>query len=378
MEGSKNMIYADNAATTRLDEDAFESMKPFLLGEYGNASEPYSFSYKVKKAIKSSREIIASCINASPEEIYFTSGGTEGDNWAIKGTIAPNDHRKVITSAFEHHAILNSCAYIEKMGYPVQYLYPNEAGFITVESLEKCIDKDTRLVSVMLVNNEIGTIQPVKELASIAHKNGALFHTDAVQALGHIEIDVKDLGIDLLASSAHKYNGPKGIGFMYIRKGTKIFPYANGGEQEFGMRAGTENAASIVGMAVALEKNCKYLIQNQAKLKRLESTLLNMLDSFGIDYRRNGTAPQNPGNINLSFRGFEGEMLLHRLDLKGICVSTGSACDSKNTQISHVLKAINVPEEYALGTIRISLGKDNTDQDVIDIANAIKSILQDR
>ena len=372
------MIYADNAATTRLDEDAFESMKPFLLEEYGNASEPYSFSNKVRKAIKSSREIIASCINASPEEIYFTSGGTEGDNWAIKGTIVPDDHRKVITSLFEHHAVLNSCNYIEKMGYPVQYLRPTESGFITSKCLEKSIDKGTRLVSVMMVNNEIGTIQSIKELASIAHKYGALFHTDAVQALGHIEIDVKELDIDLLTSSAHKYNGPKGSGFMYIRKGSKVFPYANGGEQEFGMRAGTENVAAIVGMAVALEKNCKHLIQNQAKLKRLESSLLKMLDSFGIDYRCNGSAPKNPGIINLSFRGFEGEMLLHRLDLKGICVSTGSACDSKNTQISHVLKAINVPIEYALGTIRISLGKDNTDQDAIDIANAIKSIVKDR
>lgn len=369
------LIYADNAATTKLDIDAFEAMRPYLLDQYANSSQPYSFARQAKKALHESRAQIAACINAEPEEIYFTSGGTESDNWAIKGSLEYGDHRAVITSEFEHHAILRSCARIETLGYPVVYLRPNKNGFITPDNLDATISDQTKLVSIMMANNEIGTIQPIKELCGIAHKHGATFHTDAVQALGHIPVDVKALDVDMLSCSAHKFNGPKGIGFLFIKKGTRLCAYADGGAQEFGLRAGTENIASIVGMAIALHKNVSHLNDFQSKLLSLEQVLTNKLNSAGINYRRNGGEPRLPGNLSLSFPYANGESILHRLDLMGIMVSTGSACDSKSTQISHVLHAINADELYAKGTIRISLGKDNTVTEVEKIADAIIRIV---
>lgn len=371
------MIYADNAATTRLSQYALEAMLPFFKAEYGNASEPYSFARSAKKALLSARKMIAQCINALPEEIYFTSGGTESDNWALKGTMfAYGDNRELITSQIEHHAVLNSAGTIEKMGYPVAYLPVDAEGVVQSDTLEQYITNRTKLVSVMLSNNEIGTIQPIKELAEIAHTYGALFHTDAVQAVGHIHIDVKELGVDMLSASAHKFNGPKGIGFLYIKKGIEIAPYSDGGAQEFGKRAGTENIAFIVGMATALHENNLTIKDNEGHLLEMEQILLRQLDGAGIDYIRNGSKNRIPGTLSLSFKGFEGEMLLHRLDLKGICVSTGSACDSKNTQISHVLQAIGLEEEYAVGTIRISLGRLNTTAEVTAIADALISIIK--
>ena len=370
------IVYADNAATTKLDTDAFEAMKPWLLDEYGNASQPYSFSRKPKEALKNARITIAECINALPEEIYFTSGGTESDNWAIKGTTFANrDHRAIITSAFEHHAILRSCETIERLGYPVAYMRPNKNGIITSETLESYITDKTLLVSIMFANNELGTIQPIQKLCSIAHSYNALFHTDAVQAVGHVEIDVKKLGIDMLSASAHKFNGPKGIGFLYVRKGVALAPYADGGAQEFGFRAGTENVASIVGMAVALKNSISTLKANQEHVIGLERILLNKLGESGIKYIRNGGEQILPGIINLSFDGKDGEAILHRLDLMGISISTGSACDSKNTEISHVLRAICLPESLAKGTIRISLGKNNTLDDVDAIVTALRKIM---
>ena len=368
------MIYADNAATTKLDEDAFKAMKPYLTSEYGNASQPYIFARSAKKALAAARECIASCIGAEPEEIYFTSGGTESDNWAIKGSaFGDAERRATITSQIEHHAVLNSCKSIECLGYPVIYLPVTEKGIIEPKKLNHCITDKTRLVSIMLANNEIGTIEPIEELAKIAHEHGALFHTDAVQAVGHIPINVKKLGIDILSASAHKFNGPKGIGFLYIKKGTQITPFNNGGNQEFGMRAGTENVASIVGMATALTNNIEKMDFNRAHITFLENLLLNELNGF--DYTKNGDTHHLPGNISLSFRNVYGETILHRMDLKKICISTGSACDNVNTQISHVIKAIKVPKQYAKGTIRISLGKDNTKEEIIEIANALKEIV---
>ena len=370
------MIYADNAATTQLAPEALAAMMPYLQSEYGNASQPYSFARSAKKALKEARAIIAACIGAEPEEIYFTSGGSESDNWALKGTMfVYGDQRTLITSKIEHHAILHSAAAIERMGYPVVYLPVDATGTIMPATLEQYISDNTKLVSVMFSNNEVGTIQPIKELAEIAHNNGALFHTDAVQSVGHIKINVKAFGIDMLSASAHKFNGPKGIGFLYIKKDTPISPFNDGGAQEFGMRAGTENIASIVGMAEALKLNCERMESNERKLREMEADLLARLAETGIDFCRNGIN-QVPGNMSLSFRGFEGEMLLHRLDLMGICVSTGSACDSKNTQISHVLKAMNIPEEYALGTIRVSLGTQNSSKDLEIIANSLVKILK--
>ena len=375
----KRIIYADNAATTKLDIDAFEAMKPFLLDEYGNASQPYSFARKPKQALKEARTIIAQCINAEPEEIFFTSGGTESDNWAIKGAAFTDfEKRAIITSQIEHHAVLRSCEEVEKLGYPVAYLPVTSEGVVTTEALSSVITPHTNLVSVMFANNEIGTIEPIKELCEIAHQNGAIFHTDAVQAVGHIQIDVKALGVDMLSASAHKFNGPKGIGFLYIKKGTSIASYASGGAQEFGMRAGTENVASIVGMAVALKKNCEAINENVEYLKTLETTLIDRLSEAGLNFVRNGSSQHIPGNINLSFKNRDGEALLHRLDLMGICVSTGAACDTVNTQTSHVLNAIGLNQEYAQGTIRVSLGKNNVIDEIDHIITALKSILAKR
>lgn len=369
------MIYADNAATTKLDLEAFEAMKPFLLEDYSNPSQQYSFSRQSKKALQNARENIAACINANPNEIYFTSGGTESDNWAIKGSaFADFDKCAIITSEFEHNAVLRCCADIERFGYPIAYLPPTPDGYITSEILSEYFTDQMRLVSIMFANNEIGSLQPIKELCELAHSHGALFHTDAVQAIGHVKIDVQELGIDMLSASAHKFNGPKGIGFLYIKNGVKIAPLLNGGSQENSYRAGTENVAAIVGMAKALENNCKKLSENQKYILALENQFLKLLDNSGVKYIRNGGANTLPGLLSLSFKGFSGEAILHRMDLKGICISTGSACDSVNTQISHVLQAVRLEEELARGTVRISLGKYNTQEDVAAISQVLLKI----
>lgn len=375
----KQHIYADNAATTKLDKTAFEAMTPWFVEEYGNASQPYAFARKPKKALADARAIIANCIGALPEEIYFTSGGTESDNWVIKtSALFDTQKRTTITSAFEHHAILHSCMAIESLGYPVTYMQPLDNGCIAPEILESNITDNTRLVSVMLANNEIGSIQPIQGLCKVAHAHGALFHTDAVQAVGHIKIDVHKLGVDFLSASAHKFNGPKGIGFLYIRKGVKLQPYADGGSQEHAQRAGTENIASIVGMSVALKINSDLVDKNQQHILKLEKQLITRLNESGIDYRRNGGENKLPGLISLSFPNKDGEAILHRMDLMGISISTGSACDSVNTEISHVLKAIHLDECYARGTIRISIGKDNTEEELEKISRALIKIVSSR
>lgn len=368
------MIYADNAATTKLDIEAFEAMKPFLLDSYSNPSQPYSFSRESNKAMKQARETIARCIGAYSEEIYFTSGGSESDNWALK--LGSGLNGDIITSEIEHHAVLNSCKFLERHGRNVLYATATADGVIDLKFIKEHITDETKLISVMYANNEIGSIQPVKELASIAHAKEVLFHTDAVQAVGHIDINVHDLNVDFLSASAHKFNGPKGIGFLYIKKGTQIASYIDGGNQESGRRAGTENVAAIVAMAVALENNCKRIQENKEYLEELEGIFFDRLNMGNVDYIRNGAANHIPGNINISVAGCEGETLLHRLDLRGICISTGAACDSVNTQISHVIKAIKVPKKYAKGTIRISLGKQNTAQEVEIIAEELAKIVK--
>ena len=373
----KQIIYADNAATTRLDRDALDAMMPYLTEEYGNASQPYFFAKPAKKAIAPARETVAECIGAEPEEIFFTSGGTESDNWAVKSALfSKGSRRDVITSRIEHHAVLNACRSISDLGIPVSYLPVDPKGTVRPETLRRMINGSTWLVSVMLANNEIGTIEPVQELCAIAHESGTLFHTDAVQAVGHIPIDVKKLGVDMLSASAHKFNGMKGSGFLYIRNGVKIHQYADGGSQEHGQRAGTENVASIVAMAAALRKNCARMAESSERLHKLEQVLLGRLSDEGIDYIRNGSENHLPGNVNISIKGANGEMLLHRLDLKGICVSTGSACDSVNQRLSHVIEAIGVPDEYAHGTLRITFGADNTEEEAAVIANAIADIMK--
>lgn len=370
-------IYADHAATTKLSEKALTAMMPYLQEGFKNPSTLYSSARVPRKAIADAREMIATAIGSCPHEIFFTSGGTESDNWAIKNVLFLDDNRrkKIVTSCIEHQAILNSCKVMEKLGFEVIYLPVDREGTISTDTLEKEMGNDIALVSIMHTNNEIGTIQNIKELALVAHKYGALFHTDAVQAVGHIEIDVKELDIDMLSASAHKFNGPKGIGFLYVKNGVEIHSLITGGSQELGKRAGTENVASIVGMAEALKENVLSIEANSKYLFLLERLFLDKLKKNNIDFIINGSTNKSPGNISLSIADLDGEVLLHRLDLKGIEVATGSACDSVNTQISHVIRAIDVPEKYAWGTIRISLGMDNSIEDIEIIANELSDIV---
>ena len=374
-------IYADNAATTKLDIDAFEAMKPYLLEDYANPSGAYSFSKMAKRALKEARQTIAECINAEPEQIIFTSGGTESNNHAIKHFTVSSDICHVVTSAIEHHSVLYAC---KNSGFERFIVPVDRYGVVSADELEKVLGRDrpviascdSTLVTIMTANNEIGTIQRIKELSEISHRYGAVFHTDAVQAVGHIPIDVQAMGIDMLSASAHKFNGPKGIGFLYSRNGL-LQPYHHGGAQEFGIRAGTENVPAIVGMAVALKKNTKEMTHNAEHLHHLTETFLTVLRREEIDFMINGHPTERlPGNVNISFKGRSGEGLMHMLDLKGIYVSTGSACDSVKQQVSHVIKAIDVPADYREGTIRVTFGKDNSDQDAVDVANALIKMIR--
>lgn len=371
----KEYVYADNAATTRLSNKAFESMLPYLQNEYGNASQLYSFARLPKKALKEARQVIANCIGAQPSEIFFTSCGTESDNWVINGAV--QQHLPIVTSSIEHHAILRPCESAKRCGCSVSLLPVTKEGIVLSSSVKEVVHSSCGLLSVMYANNEIGTIQPIKELATIAHENGWLMHTDAVQAIGHTRINVRELGVDMLSASAHKFNGPKGIGFLYIKEGVNWPTLIKGGTQENGLRAGTENVASIVGMATALEENVISICENESYLAHLEEILISNLSRSGIVFYRNGAENHIRGNVSLSFPNRSGESIMHRLDLKGICVSTGSACDSKDTQISHVLKAIGLEEMLAKGTIRISLSKYNTEQDMIKIVQVLVGILKE-
>ena len=363
------MIYADNAATSPLDPEIFPAMKEFLLHDFSNPSQPYSFSRKSRKAIADSRERIAHCINAQPDEIFFTSGGSESDNWAVKSS----GRKRIITSAIEHKAVLKSCH--TSSGNVIEIPVDSSCTVITsslLDALNEC--GSPALVSVMLANNETGAIQPVKEIADISRRHGAIFHTDAVQALGHIPVDVKELGVDMLSGSSHKFNGPRGVGFLYVKRGISIRPFVDGGSQESGLRAGTENTAGIVGMSLALANNCRDIRRNQSHLLTLENILLDELRRNNIDFIRNGNKTL-PGVLSLSFRNDDGERILHRLDLKGICISTGSACDGMNQNVSHVIRSMNIPPEYARGTVRISFGKYNTKDDAKIIADSLAKII---
>lgn len=376
----KKNIYADNAATTKLDENAFNAMKNYMLKDFGNASQPYSFARISKKALQKSREIIADCINSSADEIFFTSGGTESNNWIIKKFGSTNLKKVIIVSEIEHHSILNSCEEIKDDLHEVIFLPVDKTGLVDkkflIKTLEKyCLLNVQVLVSIMMANNEIGTIAPIKELAAIAHKYGAFFHTDAVQALGHIDVNVRELNIDFLSASSHKFNGPKGTGFLFVKKGVPIKAFISGGYQEKGNRAGTENVATIVGMAIALQDSVRNISIHQQMLLTLEDILIKKLKDYNLDFVQNGNKTHLPGIVNLSFKGQNGELILHRMDLMGCYISTGSACDSVNSQISHVIKAIQVPEEYAEGTIRVSFGKYNSLSDATNIAIMLNSII---
>ena len=372
------IIYVDNAATTKLDDDALALMIDLQKNFFANSSAAYKLSRPLKKILRESREKIAACINAEPQEIIFTSGGTESDNWAIKSAVLAHlsERQNIITSAIEHKAILNSCAAMEKLGCTVTKLPVDKFGKVNPADLQRKILPQTEIISVMFANNEVGTIQPIKLLAEVAHAAGKIFHTDAVQAVGHIPVDVKFLGADMLSASAHKFNAPKGIGFLYIRDGLKLSPYIDGGGQEFSKRAGTENVPAIAAMALALEKNCRDMNQTAEKISVCAKILLDCLRAGDADFIVNGGENRLPGHLSLSFKNCEGETLLNRLDLKNICVATGSACNSQQTKISHVLQALKVPQDYIRGTIRITFGKENSFDDAKTIGNHLIKVLQ--
>lgn len=374
---SKTLIYADHAATTALSPSAYAAMQPWLQEKYGNPSTLYSFAREPRKAIDDAREIIATCVGAKPEEIFFTSGGTEADNWALLGTAFQRYDWKgrIITSSIEHHAIMNTCDFLKRMGYQIDYLPVDKYGIVDINTLKSHLRNDVNLVSIMFANNEIGTIQPIQSLAKIVHQHKGYFHTDAVQAVGHVSINVKELNVDMLSASAHKFNGPKGIGFLYVQEGISIEPLIHGGSQESGKRAGTENIAGIVGMAVALREHYEQLEEEKRYLQELADILLSELRCYQLDFIVNGSENRIPGSLSLSFPNVEGELLLHRLDLMGSAVATGSACDSMSTILSHVIRAIKVPDEYAYGTIRITLGMDNSVEQMKILAGQINKII---
>lgn len=356
-------IYADNAATTSLSDTAFDAMKPFLLNEYGNASTLYKLGRSAHKAVENARGVFAKGINAYPAEIYFTSGGTESDNWAIKGTahrLAASGKKHIVTDNIEHHAVLNSAKALEREGFEVTYVSADNNGLVRAEDVAAAIRPDTAMVSVMFANNELGTIQPVAEIGSICRSAGVLFHCDAVQAAGILPIDVKAMNIDLLSISAHKFHGPKGVGVMYARRGCVPEMYIDGGEQERGHRAGTENVAGIVGAAAAFAEAMRERDEKAERLCAMRDEIQSGLMKIPGAQVNGGAAPRLPGTLNMSFDGIDGQSLIFELDLKGLAASSGSACASGSVNPSHVLLALGLPYKLAHGSLRLSLGKYNT------------------
>jgi cysteine desulfurase len=356
----------------------FEAMKPYFCEHFGNASSIYSIGRDSKKAVEEAREKVAKAICAQPREIYFTGSGSEADNWALKGVAAANKKKgnHIITSAIEHPAIINTCKYLEGEGFEVTYLPVDSDGLVSVEQLKSAIKDTTILISIMIANNEIGTIQPIEEIGKIAREKGILFHTDAVQAIGNIAIDVEKMNIDLLSLSAHKFYGPKGIGALYVRKGVKISSFIHGGQQERGKRASTENIPNIVGLGKAIELATTNLDEYNNKLINLREKTIEGLMSKVPYIRLNGHRTNRlPGNINISFEFIEGESLLLMLDMKGVCGSSGSACSSGSLDPSHVLLAIGLPHEIAHGSLRLTFGEENTEEDVDYILEEIPKIV---
>lgn len=372
------MIYLDNAATTKTDEKVVKEMLPYFTERYGNASSVYEFGNQSKIAINDARDVIANAINAKTEEIYFTAGGTESDNWALKATAETYQQKgkHIITSKIEHHAILHTCEYLERQGYQITYLNVDEKGVIDLEELKAAICPDTILISVMFANNEIGTIEPIKEIGAIAKEAGILFHTDAVQAFGQIPIDVEELNIDMLSASGHKLNGPKGIGFLYIKEGVKTGSFIHGGAQERKRRAGTENIPGIVGLKKAVEIAVNTMNERMERESKLRDYLMDRILKEVPYSRINGSRKNRlPNNANFCFQFIEGESLLIMLDMKGICGSSGSACTSGSLDPSHVLLAIGLPHEIAHGSLRLTLGNDTTKEDIDSTIEAIKEIV---
>ncbi len=379
MGEEKRLIYLDNAATTRTAPEVVEAMLPYFSELYGNPSSVYEFSQKSREAVTKARETIAKSLGARTEEIYFTAGGSESDNWALKAAAEAYQGKgnHIITTKIEHHAVLHTGQWLEKQGCEVTYLDVDENGTVKLEELKKAIRPTTILISIMFANNEIGTIQPVKEIGEIAREHGILFHTDAVQAFGQLPINVDELNIDMLSSSAHTLNGPKGIGFLYIRKGVKIRSFLHGGAQERKRRAGTENVPGIVGYGAAVERAMRTMEERTAKERVLRDYLIDRI-LREVPYTRLNGHRQNrlPNNANFSFQFIEGESLLIMLDMEGICGSSGSACTSGSLDPSHVLLAIGLPHEIAHGSLRLTLSDETTEEELDHVVDAVKKIVE--
>ena len=371
-------IYLDNAATTKLDDEVLQEMMAYLRENYGNASSIYKLGRESRKAVEDAREKIAKILNCKPTEIYFTAGGSESDNTAIKGIAKANKEKgnHIITSKIEHPAVLETCKQLEKEGFEITYVSVDENGIVNLDELKKSIKPTTILITIMFANNEIGTIQPIEEIGKIAKENNIYFHTDAVQAVGNIEIDVEKLNIDSLSLSGHKFYGPKGIGALYVRTGIKFEKFISGGHQERNKRAGTENVAGIVGMGKAIELAYSNLDEHNKKIKELRDYYVEQVKEKIPYIKINGDIEKRlPGNSNISFRFIEGESLLLNLDLKGICASSGSACTSGSLDPSHVLLAIGLPHEIAHGSLRISIGKYNTKEEIDYLIESLVEIV---
>lgn len=373
------IIYLDNAATTPLSDTAFQAMLPYLKNEYGNPSGFYELSRNAKTAIEESRQKIARALGALPEEIYFTGGGSESDNWALKGIseLKRKKGKHIIISSVEHHALLHSAQYLDKQGFELTYLPVDSKGKISLEKLEQSIRDDTVLISIMAANNEIGTIEPIADIGAIAHKHGILFHTDAVQAVGHIPINVNAMNVDLLSLSSHKFNGPKGVGALYIRKGIRLPAFVHGGGQENGVRGGTENVPGIVGMAAALVDAVRKMPEESVRLRRLRDKLIKgVLDNIPYSYLTGDTTDRLDGIASFIFDCVEGEAMVLSLDIYGICASSGSACSSGSLDPSHVLLAIGLPHEKAHGSLRFSLGADTSEEDIERVLEVLPEIIK--
>ena len=372
--------YFDHAATTFVKEEVLKEMIPYFCMQYGNASSIYSIGRKSKKSIEVAREKVAKSINAKPKEIYFTACGSESDNLALKGFCYANKHKgkHIITSKIEHPAILESCKTLEKEGFEVTYLNINQDGFISLEELENTIREDTILVSIMFANNEIGTIQPIQQIGDICKKHGIIFHTDCVQAVGNVKVDVEKMNIDMLSMSAHKFYGPKGVGALYVRNGIEFDRIQDGGHQEKNKRAGTENVAGIVGLGKAIELADKNLENYNSKLTNLRDYYFKQVEEKIPNIKINGSKENRlPGNANISFEGINGEELLLKLDQYGICASSGSACSSGSPNPSHVLLALGLPKELAYGSLRVTLGEENNKDDVDFLVSKLQEIVKE-
>ena len=374
----ERLIYLDNAATTKTAPEVVEAMLPYFTERYGNPSSVYGFAAANKEVISQQRDVIAGVLGAKGNEIYFTAGGSEADNWALKATAEAYEGKgnHIITTKIEHHAILHTCEYLEKKGYEVTYLDVDEDGVVKLDELKAAIRPTTILISVMYANNEIGTIQPIREIGEIAHEHGSLFHTDAVQAFGQVPIHVDECHIDMLSASGHKLNGPKGIGFLYIRTGVKIRSFVHGGGQERKRRAGTENVPGIVGLGAAVKRAADTMAERTGKETELRDYLINRVLDEIPHCRLNGHRTKRlPNNANFSFQFIEGESLLIKLDMKGICGSSGSACTSGSLDPSHVLLAIGLPHEIAHGSLRLTLNEEITKEDIDYVVDSLKEIV---